>query len=167
MNFRGYTCALCIIFFCINANAQKLKKNELDKFTKEHIKETSYENIWRNAMFGGLIEAKIRKSNDDITLWLYLHLTNSFIIGLDYKSYLLLQNDSSIILKCIAGTVGNASKHVWHGQAGYRISLEDAKALSESPLKAIRIDFGDKYDTYTIKEHNATAIRDMLKLVTQ
>ena len=157
----------CLMLFYGFANAQRLEKDEVDKFTKEQVRETGYENIWRNAMMGGLIEAKVKSSNGDMTLWLNLHLTSSFIVMSDNKIYLLLQNDSSIALKSIAGTVGKPTKHVWHGQVGYLITPEDAKFLRASPLKAIRIDFAGNYDTYNIKERNSSTITDMLKLVQQ
>lgn len=51
---------LIILGVCFSANAQKIKKDEVDKFTKNRIIETSFEDIFVGGPQGGGMHERIR-----------------------------------------------------------------------------------------------------------
>lgn len=161
-------CTLLLVTFLLfgtHSKAQKLIKNEKDRFTQAITKVTSKEKIWRNTALGGLIDVYAQSVGGTMSLWLVIHERHSFIITAGDRLYLALEDGNSVQLNCVNGAVSKRGENLWHGTVGYRVTEEDYEALIASTATAIRIDEGDKYIEKEIKERLQGRIDACLKLV--
>ena len=149
-----------------NLNAQKLKKNEIDKFTKEIYMQTSSAKIVNN--FGFMrphkFECYIERQGDLITMPALMQFDMENV-SIDENSgvVFLLDNESTVTLK--TAFVGDPNRFN-EFSTSFILNEEDVKSLKEYKVKALRMVYvGGHYDS-EVKEKNQDIISKMLELVT-
>jgi len=145
--------------------AQKIKKKEIDKFTKEEYVETSYKKLIN--VFGMLRPhvfkfCIVRKGN---TIQMPSRMQfDQENVNIDEESgvILLLSNDDTVRLK--TSFIGNVDS--LNGfDTGFKLSPEDVEKLINNKVLAIRMVYvGGHYD-HDVKGPNQDLISRMIKMV--
>lgn len=146
---------------------QKITKNEVDKFTKNTIKETSFEVL---AMpFKNALRFSIRSVNDDIYIRFRVSLHQAFRIDEGDYAYLALENGTSIQLKCTKGGLADYLSGVgslWVCDGSFEITKQDIEEIKQSRIIAARIDTGDyKVEFDKVKPKNDEKLKKALSLI--
>jgi hypothetical protein len=165
--YKFLSAILLMMLLCSTTNAQKLVKNQRDKFTQAVVKQTSKEKIWRNTALGGLIDVYAQSSNGAVSLWLVMHVSDVFGVVKGDPLYIALNNGGSVELKCISGTVAKAGENLWHGTVGYTVEPQDIDALIHVGATGIRVQTVSGYIEKNIKEKHQAVIGACIKLVTE
>lgn len=162
---------LIIAFLCllpVFASAQKLERNEIDKYTKLSVKETSW--FLLKMRFASQMSCRVKQINGQRFLDLSVSFPSVFRIDEGDKAYFLFDNDSTVQLECIKGHVADYihtqyASH-WNAKALYQLSDDDYNTLQRNTLIGVRIGLGDEYDTFdNIKEKNAGKFKRALSLI--
>lgn len=158
--------ALCALLISLTqASAQKLIRNETDRFLKVHVKETSWEVLimpFRNAL-----RQRIKSIDGKKYLELRVTLHGVFRIDEGDNAYFLFDNDKSIPIKCTRGAVAGFETDYWYGDFLYEITPEWENAVLNSNLVAVRVELADEYKVFdNAKPKNAVKLRKALLLVT-
>lgn len=163
---------LATLLLCIfSASAQKIAKNEVDKFTGNSIIETKHEYLFHHN-FAGLgydyaFLFSIRKVNhDSYTMPCRILLRNIEKYDTDSCIIFLLENGNTIKLYTLYTGIG-ADKFAqgYYFDTVLNMTDEDVAQLKASKITDIRIDyFGGHYD-YAIKGKNQDMVIRMIKLI--
>lgn len=153
--------------FLPNLNAQKLKKNEIDKFTKEIYMQTSSAKIVNKTGFmrPHKFECYIERQGDIITMPALMQFDRENVT-IDENSgvVFLLDNEGTVTLK--TAFVGEPNRFN-EFSTSFILNDEDVKNLKEHKIKALRMVYvGGHYDS-EVKEKNQDIISKMLELVTK
>lgn len=157
---------LFLLFFPIALQAQKIKINEIDKFTKKKVIETS-DVILKRTMTGA-IGCKIRKVDSITTILFQAGNIAIGTIGINDKAILLFQDESTteIVSPSIQsydiGDYGN--KFIKHM---YIVSDSSFSVIKEKKIKSIRFYLNDGYQDVDIPEKNSDNLSKLAKLVSE
>lgn len=169
--------ALACVSLCVSANAQKIKVNEIDKFTKQQVIETSFEKIVSDKSVlgssGGRLMKNIwiafRKVNDNEYLrlkWCTNNVlamdSNADVIFLDEEgnTYTFQNTDFTVAGKG-EGTVG-----AW-GSALYGLNIYltgDCSALEGKVITDMRINTTDGYIDFELNKKATNTISKTYKV---
>ncbi|MDE5726628.1 MAG: hypothetical protein K2H94_00705 [Duncaniella sp.] len=159
--------AITALLFCIYGIcfAQKIEKNEIDRFTKNTIIETSSVKLLN--VFGffrpHVFNCCLRKVNDLYVLPTYIMFDNESVkITEDDGVYFLLDNDESVFLP--TGYTGITDRRNSFDTV-YEISLENAEILKNHPITAIRITYMGGYYEHDVAPKNKSKLIKMFSLI--
>jgi hypothetical protein len=124
-----------LLFFPLFSYSQKLKVNEIDKFTKQKRVET--ERTWLKRASDG-VSVSFRSVDDSYYLKLYGYGRGTGIVDEEDKLIFLLDDESSIIIypTGLQDYSINTGTSTYNHQ--YHISLEQIQTFSEHNIKSIR-----------------------------
>lgn len=149
---------LAALFFNYSLMAQRIKVNEIDKFTKERRIETSFS--WLKRGIGCGIGFYFRSVDDTRFMTASGYNCGADVIGARDEIIFLLDNDSTISLTPTSiqgynvGSSGNTYTHQ------YNVTLEQIKLLSKHKIKSIRKYGHDSYEDISIPKGNQSDIMD-------
>lgn len=158
------------------ANAQKLVKDETDRFTKEKVKETD----WNKLVFKGMNAVRLmaKSANNKVSIDFKLAQHGNKVLTVQEGDYvmLLLDDDNSLKLKIAASSLSQTDL----GQKRQNKNLDfeslfiptdvlsddDVKALSSHNVKAIRIYLSNKAPMeFEVADKFHDAVKECVKLV--
>ena len=162
---------LSLILVCASSvSAQKIKKKEVDKFTKAEIVETSVESLYKqNFMMSGftnIFECCIRKTNG-------FYVMPANILTKEVEKYtedsgvtFLLDNDDTVTLTtAYTGISGDKFGNGYWFNTAFNLSEDDVVKLKNNKVVSIRVSYlGGNYD-HDVKGKKQEVIAKMLKLV--
>ena len=161
---------VCFCFFSIG-QAQKITKNEVDKFSKIRIIETSNETLYSSYAFT-LIQSKfdfsIRKVDQVYAMTGDIYMSGIAKYTEDDGITFLLDNDETV--KLTTNYTGLGSKYIPQGRChvfrtSFNLSADDVSKLKAHKVLAIRITYlGGAYDR-DLKKNKQDIIMKALKLV--
>lgn len=146
---------LFLIFACFlvsSSYAQRIKKNEVDKFTKTKVVETTWESLYSvNFMASGFIykfDFCIRKAGD-----LYVMPANILLKEIEkYDEHsgvtFLLDNEETVVLTTVFTGIG-AEKfgNGYYFETSFNIDATDVQKLKEHKITNVRVSYlGGHYD---------------------
>src|SRR5688572_2296325 len=129
-----------LIVLSFNANAQKLLKNEVDKFNKWQVKETSWMYIatqWKSAL-----TVQARKTDNLVSLNFKVGLHDVFRIDKGANMQILLSSDETLTIPCTIGEVAYNKNGMWMVKSTYELSAEQFEKLKSTSVSAIRMPIG-------------------------
>lgn len=132
--------------------AQKIKKSEVDKFTKTKLVETSLETLYSvNFMGTGLIyrfEFCIRKSGDSYVMPANILMKEIEKYDENSGVTFLLDNDDTVVLKTnYTGIGGEKFAMGYYFDTSFSISDADVQKLREHKITNVRVSYlGGHYD---------------------
>lgn len=148
----------------MNVTAQRLLKNEFDKFNKWQVKETSWMYIstqWKSAL-----TVQARKVDDLVTLNFKIGLHDVFRVDEGENMQILLSNNETLTIPCTIGEVAYSKNGQWMAKSTYKLSKEQIDKLTTTPVSAIRMPIGShEYSDFTIKEKHSRDIMKCLKIL--
>ncbi len=159
---------LAVILLPLFSYSQELKRNEVDKYTKSYIKETTWEPL--SIPFTRALRQRIKSINENNYIELRITLHSAFRVDEGDKVYFLFDNDESISLECVRGGVADynysTSSSFWWGDYLYKLSPEIITAIKKHLLTGVRIGMGSEYITFDkVKEKNAVKLRRAIQLI--
>lgn len=166
-----YLVTLFLSLIVSTAFGQKLVKDEVDKFNKSHIKETSSEKLAYDIHTGNRIKVTAQSvaNQEYYKLFVFLSVRTSSIRSTKKGStnaYVVTTGGQTITLQCVKGDVASYHDGVWYITSAYGISsIEDTQTLMDEGITDIRIRFRDATITMPIKEKRQMLLSKMLKLV--
>lgn len=146
---------LFLMFACMIATtsfAQKIKKSEIDKFSKTKIVETSMESLYSvNFMASGFIykfDFCIRKSGDSYVMPANILLKDIEKYDENSGVTFLLDNDDTVVLKTnFTGVGGSKFGNGYFFETSFNISDADVQKLREHKITNVRVSYlGGHYD---------------------
>lgn len=146
---------LYLLFACMIATtsfAQKIKKSEVDKFTKTKLVETSMESLYSvNFMASGFIykfDFCIRKSGDSYVMPANILLKDIEKYDENSGVTFLLDNDDTVVLKTnFTGVGGSKFGNGYFFETSFSISDADVQKLREHKITNVRVSYlGGHYD---------------------
>jgi len=157
------------IFTISLANAQKLKVNEVDKFTKSVKKQTSSETLYGAGAPGWVknrFNFSIRKIGDSYSMTAFIVLDDMGKYTDDSGIILLLSNDETIELQTLYTGIGADKYDMGYGfSTCFTLTDSDVEKLKNNKIVSIRINYlGGHYDR-DIKGGKQEIISKCLKLV--
>ena len=168
------TClTLCISSISQSSFAQKIIKNEVDKYTKNHVITTSKEVLYRNAITGGWMKCSMSQKNMTSSGNTYnilkLHFLRSSVFSISESGYLylVLDNDESIKIKCLSGGVSRSSGKYESLTASYLLTEEQFDKLTEHDVLSMRIDLLDTYIARDLAKKRRPVITRCAKLISK
>lgn len=165
---KKYISIISILFLAsINEiSAQKLEKNEIDKFTKKSIKATSWEPlIGKGGMSALYTNFRIRKIDEKVWFELkmmmnneiYSILENDQIIFLfENESTLTLHNNESTVACKGCGAPGFVGSEGFGTHTIYKLTKEDIETFRMNKLIGVRIYNSESYVEGEITKANAS-----------
>lgn len=148
---------------------QKIKKNEIDKFTKSAIIETSIETLYSVNFMGkgwcNKFEFCIRRTNETYSMPANI-LMNEIVKYTENDGVtLLLDNDETIILTTnYTGIGGDAFAQGYWFNTVFSLTNEDVEKLKTNKVVAIRVRYlGGSYDR-ELKKNKQELIMKSLRL---
>lgn len=167
-SIKIYSLVFLLVLSYYSVSAQEIRRDEVDKYTKNKIKETEWFKL-KTEMFDALM-SKIRKVNNENYLQLSVSTLTSFYSTEGDIAYFLLDNDSTVELTCVRGEaahyVGSRYGSHWNGKILYKISDIDMVKFSRNLIVGVRLDLGDTYTTFdNIREKNAKKLQKALDLI--
>lgn len=162
-----FAIALCIV--SVNVNAQKLRVNTVDKFTKAVKQETSLETLYSvNFMASGFIdrfEFAIRKTDNSWTMPANILLQHIEKYDENSGVSLLLDNGNTVSLRTMYTGIG--AKKLGNGyqfETCFELSDDDVAQLKSHKVTDVRVRYmGGHYDR-TLKDKKQVLIQKMLSL---
>lgn len=157
---------LFFTFFCSQSFAQRIKVDEIDKFTKIRKIETSPSWVKRGLHCG--VSFYFRSNADYLVITAYGYGCGASVIGKGDELVFLLDNDSSISFKSPSiqdyniSMSGAASVNSYRHE--YEIPISGIKALTEHKVRGIRKYSGHKYEDIDIPKGNQSEIMDNAKV---
>lgn len=149
--------------------AQKLEKNEVDKFTKKSIKTTSWEKlIGKGGMSSLYTNFRLRKIDE--TIWfelkmmmnnkIYSILENDKIIFLfdNEETITLYSNESTVACKG-CGAPGFVGSEGYGTHTYYRLSHEAIDLFKKNTIKSVRIYNSESYVEGDTEKANSSLLR--------
>jgi hypothetical protein len=159
-NFNMKKLLLLILIIPTLCYSQKIARNEIDKFTKQHIIET--EPVLIKSTGNKAMGAWFRCAGDS-----YYALFNGIgeavgTIGPTSQIILLMENDSTVVLKSTGiQTVKNNGPRDFYQDHEYKIAAEDLYQLSVHSLKAVRRYTSEGYTDVEVPAKTKDRLRDL------
>lgn len=159
-----------ILVCATSVSAQKIKKKEIDKFSKAEIIETSLESLYKqNFMLTGftnIFECSIRKTNGEYTMPANILTKEIEKYTEDSGVTFLLDNDDTVTLTTLyTGVSGEKFGNGYWFNTVFPLSDEDVQKLKNNKVVSIRVSYlGGHYD-HDVKDKKQSVISKMLKLV--
>jgi hypothetical protein len=143
--------------------AQKLKVNEIDKFTKQKRLETS--NATLKAKLTEGIGVSFRCVDSSIYVLLSGYGPGTGVIGEDDKAIFLLDDETTVTVYStgLQSYTINKYQNVYNHQ--YKIALSDLQTLSKKNLKSIRKYTSKGYADIDIPEKNNDEVKKIAALI--
>jgi hypothetical protein len=143
--------------------AQKLKVNEIDKFTKQKRLETS--NATLKAKLTEGIGVSFRCVDSSIYVLLSGYGPGTGVIGEDDKAIFLLDDETTVTVYStgLQSYTINKYQNVYNHQ--YKIALSDLQTLSKKNLKSIRKYTSKGYADIYIPEKNNDEVKKIAALI--
>lgn len=167
---------LTIFFFCsfsIDSYSQKIEQNEVDEFTGDIKKSTSFELLYMG--FDFTTYHRFSKINDSYYLNLKIMLASGsvFAIGKDEELMLKLANNEIVKLKNSSYTItsrgGGAKDIIGSNAMGlsvyYRITKTQLETLKKHSLSKIRIYTTENYLEASVKAKKASKFTKAVDLM--
>jgi len=167
---------LTIIISVLLANnlfGQKLKENEVDEFTNNTVKRTTWESLNQSMKFTAYF--RISKINDNYYFDLKLMLGTGpvFSIAKDQELMFKLTGGEVVKLKNLeyaitcrgCGAIGLMGSDAQGIQVSYPINSEEVEKLSEIAIEKLRIYTSDGYVENDLKSKVDNKIKKCLNLV--
>ena len=156
----------------IRVNAQNIQKNEVDKFTKSEIIETSNETLFsRNPMFMGITNSFdfiIRRYNGAyvIAADILMHEIVKYEEG-NGVTFLLDNGEIVELTTNYTGVGGNRIGPGYEFSTSFSLTDEDVQNLKQHKITDVRITYlGGSYD-HKLKEKKQDLIQRMLDLFSE
>lgn len=161
---------LSLFFFIQQVNAQKLSRNEVDKFTKISVKETSWEALSRP--FTRVLMQRVKSMDGNIYIEFSITYSSIFRVDLDDEVIFLLTSGKTVPVKCVRGGIPSYtySKYGSHYNlhALYKLTEANINDLLSEKVTDVRLGMGNEFDTFDhIKEKNAEKLQKALILITK
>lgn len=163
------TISLLSVVFTLSA--QKLVKDEVDEFTGNKVRKTSYEKLvypskqmyvhmlfvdgqyvlGMKSMLGGVYSI----GSDDL---LYLKLGNNEVVK-------LTPMESTVACKGCGSPSAISAANVYGTFVQYKLSDEDVKLLESSPIVKVRCTYSKGMAEAEVKGKRQTVVQDLIKLI--
>ncbi|MFM9008508.1 MAG: hypothetical protein ACKORE_08005 [Bacteroidota bacterium] len=160
---------IALMYVTSTPNAQKLEKNEVDKFTKKSIKATSWEKlIGKGGMSSLYTNFRLRKIDE--TIWfelkmmmnnkVYSILENDQIIFLfDTEETLTLYSNESTVACKGCGAPGFVGSEGYGTHTYYRLTKEAIEMFKKNTIKSVRIYNSETYVEGDTEKANSALMR--------
>lgn len=160
---------LVLMMFPLVLSAQKLKINEVDKFTNKLIQQTNYETLFRvNLMASGYshqFRFSLKRSEDNVVMFATILLPEIVKYDESSKVYFLLDNKETVILYSnYTGISGEKYANGYLFETSFSISQEDLQKFKNFKVTDIRIEYMDGYYDKEINDKKQNLIQQMLML---
>lgn len=158
------------VFCTITVSAQKITKNEVDKFTKSQVVETSMESLYSVNLLGtgycNKFEFCIRKTDTIYTMPANILMKEIVKYTENDGVTFLLDNDDVVSLKTNFTGIGGESwaKGYWF-RTSFILSESDVNKLKEHKVTAIRINYLDGHYDKELKGKKQELIRNSILLI--
>lgn len=158
-----------LLFPPIMGYAQELERNEVDKYTKSSIKETTWFKL--QTKFTEVLSCRARQVDGVYYLELSISMPTAFRSDLDDIVYLLMDNSKTIEIQCVRGGISdyryNKYSSHWNARFLYQVTLSQIEELKKHKIVGLRIGLGSEYTTFDkVKEKNADKLQIALALIT-
>lgn len=168
---------IVLILLPIIANGQKIVKNEIDKFTKQHILETSQEalvkrNKWKNQWQQVLIS--VRNVNGEWSMPSFIELEEVENYDNNSQIILLLDNEEPLILQSLYSGIGAEDCPIGIGGVNSNVhgfttilplSEADVNLLRNHTITDVRVSpLGANYD-FVVGKKESDVIKRMIKVI--
>lgn len=166
---RFVICLLCSIILCPAISAQKIIKNEVDKFTKSEIVETSTETLYVSNYMGTGYDYKfdfqIRRVNGEYAMPANILMTDIVkYTEEDGVTFLLSNGDTVTLLTNYTGVGEEAFGNGYWFSTSFNLTESDVEKLKANSITDVRVTYmGGHYD-YTLKQKKQGLIKTMLEL---
>lgn len=155
--------------------AQKLVKNEVDKFTQKTTKQTSTEWLCKKDVFGSptnIIMLSILKEGDNIQLLANLGTSNREKYTEDSGIMLLLENNDVVTLRTNFTGISSYVKAVhfmgpssYIFNTGFTLKEEDVEKLSSVKVVSARINYMGGHQDFEIKKRDQDLLIRMFSII--
>lgn len=171
---KNYLKIICLVLFAsVNLPGQTLEENQVDEFTKNTVKRTSWEVVNMTMTFTAYFRASQINTTNAFDLKMMLGSGAVFSIPEGAEMMFKLSNDSIVKIPCIksaiscsgCGAKGFAGSQAQGVNVSYFISKENLALLKNSQVTKIRIYTRDGFVEDEIKAKNADKIRKALALI--
>lgn len=148
---------------------QKIKKKEIDKFTKNEIIETSTETLYAvNFMASGWIyrfEFQLRRVNGEYSMPANILMQEMVKYTEDDGVTFLLDNDETVFLKTSYTGIGvDSFAKGYNFSTSFLLSKDDVEKLKRHKITNVRVSYmGGHYDR-ELKKNKQELVKDMLNL---
>ena len=148
---------------------QKIKKKEIDKFTKNEIIETSTETLYAvNFMASGWIyrfEFQLRRVNGEYSMPANILMQEMVKYTEDDGVTFLLDNDETVFLKTSYTGIGaDCFAKGYNFSTSFLLSKDDVEKLKRHKITNVRVSYmGGHYDR-ELKKNKQELVKDMLNL---
>ena len=160
---------ICLFMIFEWANAQKIKRNEVDKFTIKHVIETSFERIHANILNNRNVWIALK--NVDGNEWLRLKWSCDEVLSVDKGAEVIFldHEENTYIFKNTKYTLSGKGEGTigLSGSAMYGLDLwlkGDISMLENRCIKGMRIYTNDGYVDFKISESNSKKISKTYKV---
>lgn len=156
-------------FSCCSIFAQKIKKKEIDKFTKAEVIETSLETMYSVNLLGtgwcNKFEFQIRRTDGMYTMPANILMNKVVKYTENDGVTFLLDNDDTVDLKTNFTGIGSEAyaKGYWF-RTSFLLTESDVEKLKKNKVTAIRINYIDGHYDKDIKENKQDLIQRSLML---
>lgn len=159
-----------MMFVTFSLFAQKIKKNEIDRFTNTKVIETSTERLYSKTFmlsgFSDILECCVRKTGDSYTMPTNILTPDVVKFTENDGIIILLDNKETVILKTsYTGISGQPwAKGYWF-ETCFELTPDQIEILKNNKVVAIRVSYLGGYYDYDVKGKNQSKISKMIKLV--
>lgn len=153
--------------FVSSISAQKIKKHEIDKFTKEEYIQTSSAKLINVTGFmrPHKFECYVEKHGDVITLPSNMQFDKENV-NIDAQSGVIFLLDNGETVQLYTEFIGEPNRYN-EFSTSFMLSPEQIEKLINHKIVSLRMNYvGGHYDS-DVKDKNQTLVSNMLKLVTQ
>lgn len=148
--------------------AQSIKRDEIDRFTKQRVIET-YPETWFSLKFGiSKFGLSFKLSCTDGEYTMPATITTKELVKFTSGDgiVLLLDNDETVTLTTAYLGIGEMEIHRWYDfSTCFILSNDDIEILKNNKVTAVRVMYLGGHIDQDIKSHNQSLLMDMIKLV--
>lgn len=167
--------SIVMLLTCLSTNAQKIRKKEVDKFTKQETIYTSSESLYKRYFMGipqKSLDFYLKKSGE--TYIMFATITNNECDKYDENSgiTLLLENDD--VVKLFTSYTGlstipkySSRNDEWAFETAFKISKDDVLKLTGNAISDVRISTIDSYYDIELKPKKRDLLKKMLLLLNE
>lgn len=164
---RIFVLLVIATIFVSNISAQKIKKHEIDKFTKEEFIQTSSAKLINVTGFmrPHKFECYVEKHGEVVTLPANMQFDRENV-NIDKESGVVFLLDNEETVRLYTDFIGEPNRFNEFSTC-FTLSLENIEKLANHRIVSLRMLYvGGHYDA-DVKEKNQNVISNMLKLVNQ
>lgn len=158
---------LPLLFVSTNLTAQKIAKNEVDKFTGDKIIQSSIESMWMGSLsnpgdlrvwwsvINGIPSMSVIASREDVCS-----------VNDKCKLYIIFSDGDKVVLNCAVNNMAKPkSLQLYHQYAVYGLAVQDIKKLQSKVMTDFRMEFTSSNLEGKIGTKRAQKVREMFKLL--